>query len=119
MALFERRQYERFDFQKELIIDALGPMDKKSIQYYAKTINISQGGMLIHTIANFREKTRCQIRFKGNNLKRLEKEATILRQVTENIPEYVSEKEKVYALEFQNAYTQEEVQAILKPPSAV
>lgn len=114
MGLFERRKYERFDFQKELIIFADSPMQKKEIEYYAKTINISQGGLLIYTIAEFKEKTRCIVRFKSNKLKLVEQKGRILRIVTEDRPNYLKEPEKMYALEFMTPFTKDDLVDIIE-----
>ncbi len=115
MQLFERRKYERFSFQKELIIYADPPFKSgRTIEYYAQTINLSQGGILLYTIANFPEKKSCTVRFISNKRKRIEKKALILRVVTEGRPDYLRANEKMYALAFQKVMTKDELIDIIE-----
>ncbi|MDH5655963.1 MAG: PilZ domain-containing protein [Spirochaetia bacterium] len=114
---FERRQFERFNFEKELIIAAKNPIEKKEVQFYAKTINISRGGMLFFTIAQFKPKTKCWVKFKTNSYKGMELKGKILRVVEENRPEYLKESEVMYALEFDEVFSDYGMEEILKKVS--
>ncbi len=114
MALFERRKYERFDFLKELIIFADNPLNKKEIQYYAKTLNISRGGLLIYTIAQFKEKTKCIVHFRSNKLELIERKGTILRVVTNDRPDYLKDSETMYAFEFNTPFSTDDVVGIIE-----
>lgn len=109
----ERRQYERFNFVKDFIIQASSPRDKQKIDFHAKTINISRGGMLIHSIADFRENTKCQAVFISNRFKRIKRSGTVLRVVTNEQPAHLRKGERFYALEFEEPFTDEELQDIL------
>ena len=40
-----RRKYDRLDFSTELIVHAAAPDIEKTVDFYAFTINISQGGI--------------------------------------------------------------------------
>ena len=100
----ERRKYERIDFKKELIVYVPDKFTKKQIEYYSKTINISQGGMLFYTIADFKENTQCIARFKSNKYSVVEKPGTVLRVVSQGRPDYLRDNEKMYALEFKETF---------------
>ena len=116
--IFERRKYERFDFTKELIIAAENPLEKKEVQFYAKTLNISRGGMLIYTIAEFKPKTKCWVKFKSNSFQGIESKGVILRVVEENRPDDLKASEKMYAFEFASVFSEFELEEILKKISA-
>lgn len=113
MGKSERRQYERHNFQKEMIIQAVNPMSKQSIEFYAKTINISRGGILAYTIADFKENTKCVAKFKSNKYSLIERKGTVLRIVEHDRPAHLRESEKMYALEFDDAFTETQLLAIL------
>lgn len=114
--MFERRKYERIEFQKELIIMSDSPEHGKPIEFYAQTLNISRGGMLLYTIAEFKEKKKCIVRFKSNRFERVEKHARILRMVQGDRPDHLKEVEKMYALEFDRVLPDEEFQQLLARP---
>ena len=114
MIFTNKRKYERFDFARELIVSAEIPGDKRSIEYYAKTINISRGGILFYSIAEFNEKTSCRVNFKSNNSLKVESTGKILREVKENRPDFIKENEHMYALEFSKLVSEDELQKILK-----
>jgi len=111
---FEKRKYERFDFSKELIIAAENHFEKKAVQFYANTLNISRGGMFIYTIAQFKPKTRCHVKFKSNSFEGIESRAIILRSEEENRPGFLKETEHMYALEFEKVFSEDELGEILK-----
>jgi len=112
--IFERRQYERFDFSKDIIIAAENPLEKKEVQFHAKTLNLSRGGMLICTIAQFKPKTRCWVQFKSNSFKSIEAKGNILRVVEENRPQSIKANEILYALEFEKVFSEFEIEEMLK-----
>ncbi len=111
--LFEKRKYERFEFKRELTVHAAGPSVKKPIQYYATSLNISQGGILFYTIAEFKEKVSCVVNFKSNRMESVETKGLILREVKENRPEGLKENDKLYALQFNKPITHDRLMEIL------
>ena len=111
---FERRKYERFRFEKELIIGAQNPLEKKEVQFYAKTIDISQGGMLFYTIADFKPKTKCWVKFKTNSFKGMDLRGKIVRKVEENRPDFLKENEQMFALEFDQVLSEYSLDEVLK-----
>lgn len=113
--MFERRKYERYDFRKELIISASHPENHKHVEFYAKTVNISRGGQLLYTIADFKEKTPCKIRFRTNAGATLERKARILRKVQGERPDFLKETESLYALEYDQVMSEVEILDILGP----
>ena len=88
-------------------------MASSPVEYYAHTINISQGGMLFYTIARFDEKTKCHIKFKSNRMALIEREGVILRIVKEQRPEHLKENEVMYALEFETPFTPDQLFGII------
>lgn len=112
--LFEKRKFERFDFTKELIISADHPDENKSIEFYARTLNISRGGMLIYTIAQFEEKTKCEVRFKNHAGVSMLAKGKILRIVNEGRPDFLKENESMYAFEFLKTFSEKEISDILE-----
>lgn len=117
MLFFEKRKYERFDFSKELIISADNYIEQsKVIEYYARTINISRGGILFYTIAQFKERTKCIVKFRSNRDEVFNVKSVILRVITENRPAHLKPNEQMYALEFTKVFSHEELERLLDRP---
>jgi hypothetical protein len=113
MALFEKRKYERFDFNRDLTITADSPDNGRPIEYHATMINISRGGILLYTIAQFKPKTKCTVKFKSNKFLMIEAKGIILRVVSEGRPAHLKESEAMYALEFAKVFEENEFFDIL------
>ncbi|MBI3394356.1 MAG: PilZ domain-containing protein [Spirochaetia bacterium] len=107
----ERRAHPRFAISRELIISAVEPVSQRRIEYYSRSVNVSRGGMLFYTIAQFHEKTPCECRFqtaKGERI--LHRPGTILRTVdAAEVPEGLPAQQQLYALEFNKLLSDEEV----------
>lgn len=112
--MFEKRKYERFPFKKELTISASSSLANRQVEFYATSINISEGGILLYTIAQFKEQTACLVRFKSNKFATIERKGTILREVKGEPAEGMRENDHMYALEFAQAFTKEQLMNILE-----
>ncbi|MCB1172084.1 MAG: PilZ domain-containing protein [Leptospiraceae bacterium] len=77
----ERRQYERFALDLEII--AWSNRDPRT-KLYGRTLNISQGGLLFTSIANFRIGQIIAVCLEYEHVCRLEKKGQVLRKVATN-----------------------------------
>ncbi|MEQ8351733.1 MAG: PilZ domain-containing protein [Leptospiraceae bacterium] len=102
----EKRQYPRLPFRRQLTIFAESPQLKKTIEYDATGINISRGGILLESRADFAESTRCSIMFHDLNDANVTRTGLIRRVETpEGMP--LPDAVRMYGIEFDELVSQE------------
>ncbi|MBR31863.1 MAG: hypothetical protein CMN77_11150 [Spirochaetaceae bacterium] len=102
----EKRQHPRLPFKRQLTIFAESPQLKKTIEYDATGINLSRGGILLSSRADFAEGTRCTLTFHDVNESTVSRTGIIRRVQTPpdmNLPE----PEHLYGIEFDDLISEE------------
>jgi len=107
----EKRRYERFPFRKEI---SVVPEGESGLQYAnnARTIDISQSGLLFHSVAMFKLNSNCIIKFNENSAVK----SKILRINIPNVREkyQLTDKEMIYSVNFYDTMTEEKLKDLFK-----
>jgi len=109
----ERRKFHRLEFRKELMICAPGSQPGKRVQFYAKGVDISRGGIRLYTIARFEPDSPAQVTFRSDLGATIEREGRIVRIIEEDRPADLKESETVYAFEFDQPFTEKQFAAVV------
>ena len=115
--MFELRKYPRFEFKTDLFVRAAAQPLGRQVEYYARTLNFSRGGILFHSIACFDRRTRCVVRFENVRGDVVTREGVILR-AGEEAPDSgqadaLKPEESIYALEFDAVLTEAEFSSLM------
>jgi hypothetical protein len=111
MSAQDRRKYQRFDIKVELTIVAATWPDDKSREFLAYTLNISRGGMLFYSIAEFSAGKVCHMRFAPGG-QTIERTGTIGRALEEPEPGLLPLHSRLYALAFSTPLSEEEFRIV-------
>ncbi len=107
----EKRRYERFPFRKEI---SVVPEGESGVQFInnARTIDISQSGLLFHSVAMFKLNSNCIIKFNENSAVK----SKILRINIPNVREkyQLTDKEMIYSVNFYDTMTEEKLKDLFK-----
>ncbi|MCB1139743.1 MAG: PilZ domain-containing protein [Leptospiraceae bacterium] len=108
----EKRKYPRFPFKRRLTILAESPQLKKTIEYDASGINLSRGGILLESRADFAEGTGCVVTFLDFADSQVKKDGTIRRV---EAPEGMSlpEAVRLYGIEFEKQLEEVELKSMV------
>ncbi len=104
--MLEQRAYERFEFNKDFTVYGENPYTKKVIEFFARGIDISRGGILFKSIVDFKKSAKCFLRFQMSGSV-LEKKGTVLR--IENSNQVTKGKESVFAIQFDEPLKDDEL----------
>jgi hypothetical protein len=95
-----RREFERYEhgFFIQIFLASL----EKELDIYGQGINISQNGILFHTLAKFKVGTITNVSFKIKEKDNIIRTGKIIRIESENRSKYpdVKKDESIYAIQF-------------------
>ncbi len=107
----ENRAHPRLKFTQDLTVYAAGPLGMKKIEYFGRGFDISLGGILFASIAQFAPSAACTIKLKGRDGSQLEMSGKILRVTGSNAD--LAANESVFALQFDRELSDAELMNVL------
>jgi len=103
----DQRKYERYRYDGRLTIQAHSPKLNRVIQYDATGLNVSQGGILLKSRADFEEDTNCELSMTDKTGKSFKRTGLIRR--VESTGTEVEEGHVLYGIQFATLLAEEEL----------
>ncbi|MCB1167123.1 MAG: PilZ domain-containing protein [Leptospiraceae bacterium] len=106
------RQHPRFPFRRQLTILAKEPKLGKTIGYDATGVNLSRGGILLESRADFETDTLCTLTFKDLQ-DQINTRTGAIRRVEKpdnsNLPDAI----RLYGIEFDEPFSEEQLNSMM------
>ncbi|MBU45101.1 MAG: hypothetical protein CMN76_17960 [Spirochaetaceae bacterium] len=111
----EQRKHPRFPFKRTLTIFAESPQLRKTIEYDATGINLSRGGILLESRADFAEGTRCTLTFHDSQEEKVTRTG-LIRRVEAAPGMQPSEAMLLYGIEFDETMSEDALKTMVGAP---